>query len=103
ITRTLLHSHSHVFFSMIPRPPRSTLFPYTTLFRSISGDAARIVVRGSGDEARPELLQQRQSHRGLSGAGNGCEFFFFCGHGCCRGEARRAALRQCTEKTLTEA
>src|SRR5687767_15723003 len=22
---------------MIPRPPRSTLFPYTTLFRSISG------------------------------------------------------------------
>src|SRR5437660_11960639 len=22
------------FFSMIPRPPRSTLFPYTTLFRS---------------------------------------------------------------------
>src|SRR5207253_11190281 len=24
------------FFSMIRRPPRSTLFPYTTLFRSIS-------------------------------------------------------------------
>src|SRR5690606_41955388 len=24
-----------VFFFMIPRPPRSTLFPYTTLFRSI--------------------------------------------------------------------
>src|SRR6266511_3241046 len=23
-----------LFFSMIPRPPRSTLFPYTTLFRS---------------------------------------------------------------------
>src|SRR5438874_2750531 len=23
------------FFLMIPRPPRSTLFPYTTLFRSI--------------------------------------------------------------------
>src|SRR5437773_4390224 len=23
---------------MIPRPPRSTLFPYTTLFRSVSGD-----------------------------------------------------------------
>src|SRR5688572_32846170 len=22
------------FFSMLPRPPRSTLFPYTTLFRS---------------------------------------------------------------------
>src|SRR5262249_61969948 len=25
------------FFLIIPRPPRSTLFPYTTLFRSISG------------------------------------------------------------------
>src|SRR6266478_9604582 len=24
----------HVFFLMIRRPPRSTLFPYTTLFRS---------------------------------------------------------------------
>src|SRR5262249_56443737 len=23
-----------IFFLMIPRPPRSTLFPYTTLFRS---------------------------------------------------------------------
>src|SRR5205807_8698911 len=25
------------FFLMIPRPPRSTLFPYTTLFRSLCG------------------------------------------------------------------
>src|SRR5437773_5973896 len=24
----------HLFFLMMPRPPRSTLFPYTTLFRS---------------------------------------------------------------------
>src|SRR5438034_4575563 len=27
------------FFLMIPRPPRSTLFPYTTLFRSRTGSA----------------------------------------------------------------
>src|SRR5438132_2838909 len=27
-----------VFFLMIPRPPRSTLFPYTTLFRSVTGE-----------------------------------------------------------------
>src|SRR3712207_8494687 len=26
-----------VFFLMIRRPPRSTLFPYTTLFRSFAG------------------------------------------------------------------
>src|SRR3989442_4429960 len=30
------------FFLMIRRPPRSTLFPYTTLFRSRAGRAARL-------------------------------------------------------------
>src|SRR3712207_7264763 len=30
-----------IFFLMIPRPPRSTLFPYTTLFRSL-GPRARL-------------------------------------------------------------
>src|SRR2546427_6355017 len=29
---------SFFFFLMIRRPPRSTLFPYTTLFRSVSAD-----------------------------------------------------------------
>src|SRR5438067_5708285 len=37
---------------MIRRPPRSTLFPYTTLFRSISG-RWRTVVDGSAIEVRP--------------------------------------------------
>src|SRR2546430_17735535 len=31
----MMHSHTLFFFLMIRRPPRSTLFPYTTLFRSI--------------------------------------------------------------------
>src|SRR5207253_10870830 len=31
------HTFSHlIFFFMTPRPPRSTLFPYTTLFRSLA-------------------------------------------------------------------
>src|SRR5205823_12926229 len=30
----------YFFFQMIRRPPRSTLFPYTTLFRSNSGPGA---------------------------------------------------------------
>src|SRR3712207_8406712 len=34
------------FFLMIRRPPRSTLFPYTTLFRSICSDSA-CFTRGS--------------------------------------------------------
>src|SRR5256885_16935295 len=31
--------HFFFFFLMIRRPPRSTLFPYTTLFRSVNADA----------------------------------------------------------------
>src|SRR3712207_7223888 len=30
------------FFLMIRRPPRSTLFPYTTLFRSLSADTKEL-------------------------------------------------------------
>src|SRR2546429_6350392 len=33
-----IHSSSVFFFLMIRRPPRSTLFPYTTLFRSHRAD-----------------------------------------------------------------
>src|SRR3712207_8098843 len=41
---------------MILRPPRSTLFPYTTLFRSEDDDvtdAVGLQLRGSGQTARP--------------------------------------------------
>src|SRR5256885_4079755 len=31
------------FFLMIRRPPRSTLFPYTTLFRSVNPDILTVV------------------------------------------------------------
>src|SRR3989449_5931810 len=46
------------FFLMIRRPPRSTLFPYTTLFRSLS-DADRLIGRLAGEGGRlpnPHLL-----------------------------------------------
>src|SRR5438105_6521715 len=36
---------------MIPRPPRSTLFPYTTLFRSerhVAGSGPNSYIQGSG-------------------------------------------------------
>src|SRR5258706_5280254 len=39
---------------MIRRPPRSTLFPYTTLFRSRALPPAPLVTRGAGaDRSRP--------------------------------------------------
>src|SRR5260370_2690154 len=41
---------------MIRRPPRSTLFPYTTLFRSAETVA---VFRGTGDWLEPTVLLRR--------------------------------------------
>src|SRR3712207_9194008 len=40
------------FFLMIRRPPRSTLFPYTTLFRSRRARAAPPAAEGDGVSAR---------------------------------------------------
>src|SRR2546430_6100332 len=47
------------FFLMIRRPPRSTLFPYTTLFRSGLGAAARRA-RGSGGTV-PDRHRRREA------------------------------------------
>src|SRR3712207_7035499 len=49
------------FFLMIRRPPRSTLFPYTTLFRSAS---ARVIcpVCCSDVPRRPRLCSKCQSY-----------------------------------------
>src|SRR5690554_7695180 len=41
-TRVSIYQYVILFFLMIRRPPRSTLFPYTTLFRSL------IIPRHSG-------------------------------------------------------
>src|SRR2546422_2340628 len=46
------------FFLMIRRPPRSTLFPYTTLFRSLVTFAASIASIGDTHQSRRELVAQ---------------------------------------------
>src|SRR2546421_5649522 len=43
------------FFLMIRRPPRSTLFPYTTLFRSVSAVAVLVAIR----QQSGQTLQRR--------------------------------------------
>src|SRR3954467_16005729 len=51
-----------VFFLMIRRPPRSTLFPYTTLFRSTAPPTTGVAV----PEVEPEcavVAQDRKSTR----------------------------------------
>src|SRR5258707_7512799 len=47
------------FFLMIRRPPRSTLFPYTTLFRSMSGAGFEQGAPGEGVAFQAALLLGR--------------------------------------------
>src|SRR6266511_1977188 len=50
------------FFLMIRRPPRSTLFPYTTLFRSPAGGVARPCRhRGGVDGGRGQRSEEHTS------------------------------------------
>src|SRR2546430_3134525 len=51
---------------MIRRPPRSTLFPYTTLFRSLPG--VQPAPRLGGGRAQGQALLARQG-RGFAGGG----------------------------------
>src|SRR2546425_7578575 len=56
--RRHLLSPSFFFFLMIRRPPRSTLFPYTTLFRSRM--VHRVVVHQRGE--MDQLHHRRERH-----------------------------------------
>src|SRR5438034_3144904 len=44
-----------LFFSMLPRPSRSTLFPYTTLFRSCAVAAVQVQRVGISEPAVREV------------------------------------------------
>src|SRR2546425_12775126 len=60
----IFHFFFFFFFLMIRRPPRSTLFPYTTLFRSRVGDdrdAGRASRRPRA--VRPDPRARLQGHR----------------------------------------
>src|SRR2546430_9099789 len=62
------------FFLMIRRPPRSTLFPYTTLFRSNACDVepllrhehARQQAGGYGEEQERQSTRLNSSHSQIS-------------------------------------
>src|SRR5690349_23423489 len=57
---------SFFFFLMIPRPPRSTLFPYTTLFRSQGGFRSSRRLRGLDEWARANAHAGRGDHGRLA-------------------------------------
>src|SRR5207253_9189785 len=59
---------SLLFFLMIPRPPRSTLFPYTTLFRSRDGNRGGNGEPGAqadihADRPKKQAKQRTEDHR----------------------------------------
>src|SRR5215471_20808977 len=59
---------SFFFFLMIRRPPRSTLFPYTTLFRSTTRSSAPCATwpwRGPRPSRSEEHTSELQSRRDL--------------------------------------
>ena len=71
-----------VFFLMIRRPPRSTLFPYTTLFRSLEigmrvtcrgvggGEIHRIDMERARSKRQREVGQMKGGDRDVSGTGD---------------------------------
>src|SRR2546427_7559235 len=67
---TIIHDNAifFFFFLMIRRPPRSTLFPYTTLFRSLStGMLARVQPtlkkpRAAFPRIRPATRKRSEEH-----------------------------------------
>src|SRR5436853_1415827 len=66
---------------MIRRPPRSTLFPYTTLFRS-NDPRRRGAGEGSRDRRRPhqpgDLLQRDRKSTRLNSSHLGISYAVFC-------------------------
>src|SRR5258707_8689053 len=71
--------HVFFFFLMIRRPPRSTLFPYTTLFRSrqdVPELRNFVEPRGPQEAAKPgnALLLSNRTSAVVEGGGHGTEF-----------------------------
>src|SRR3712207_8095718 len=70
---------------MIRRPPRSTLFPYTTLFRSPARPVRRRAEAAArpGDDVGPRqqrVVAARGGHRVAPGAPRNCAFAALPGH-----------------------
>src|SRR2546430_17359789 len=61
---TIYYDVFSFFFLMIRRPPRSTLFPYTTLFRSEIGGAEFVVMAGPCSvESEKQIMQAAEGDR----------------------------------------
>src|SRR5260370_34601228 len=59
----MLLACSSLFFLMIRRPPRSTLFPYTTLFRSLNAVPAECEQDDGGLGHQGRIDENRQGRK----------------------------------------
>src|SRR6266705_3956474 len=75
IYKNQIKFHCIFFFLMIRRPPRSTLFPYTTLFRSRRQRAARRL--GDRRDHRHHAPRDRKSTR-LNSSHRTISYAVFC-------------------------
>src|SRR5689334_24029272 len=90
-----LHSFCTFFFLMLRRPPRSTLFPYTTLFRSLrrqmsgahggidprgdlADDVAAAGQAGGGDVDIDRLGQEDRKSTRLNSSHSSISYAVFC-------------------------
>src|SRR5690242_20999021 len=55
---SIRHASPFLFVFMLPRPPRSTLFPYTTLFRSHRFPQAGRASGSGGSQERVRVAEQ---------------------------------------------
>src|SRR5260221_10987831 len=88
------------FFLMIRRPPRSTLFPYTTLFRSATLALSRrlgLEVVAEGVETTEQFLHRSEEHTSelQSHSDLVCRLLL-------EKKNKRKAELQATERTLTQ-
>src|SRR5271166_6671162 len=60
----------YFFFLMIRRPPRSTLFPYTTLFRSAALAQDAILPAEPGDVVNHQVLRSEEHTSELQSRGH---------------------------------
>src|SRR5690349_23726732 len=75
------HFCFHFFFLMIRRPPRSTLFPYTTLFRSDHVVVGELLAVGAGHgrrEVRDRLPRADRKSTRLNSSHVEISYAVFC-------------------------
>src|SRR5256885_13340508 len=58
----------YFFFLMIRRPPRSTLFPYTTLFRSLLAERGGRILHVHARQLEPVARRERHLTRRATGS-----------------------------------